>query len=155
MDASLNKSFEKLKYDLVRENLISYEDLENAQAIAQAQNINLGQALINCNLIDENKLLKFIEEDGTYSLITTFSDNMFSDGDLYKNNGFSIYKEIPCDFYYLINNRRVNKQNISKEWFLHHGYEYIEDMSETELAKYNDIKRIYDAGKIKWYKRLH
>jgi hypothetical protein len=43
----------------------------------------------------------------------------------------------------------------SKEWFLHHGYEYIEDMSETELAKYNDIKRIYDAGKIKWYKRLH
>lgn len=43
----------------------------------------------------------------------------------------------------------------SKEWFLHHGYEYIEDMSETELAKYNDIKRIYDSGKIKWYKRLH
>ena len=61
MDASLNKTFEKLKYDLVRENLISYEDLENAQAIAQAQNINLGQALINCNLIEENKLLKFIE----------------------------------------------------------------------------------------------
>ena len=60
MDASLNKTFEKLKYDLVRENLISYEDLENAQAIAQAQNINLGQALINCNLIEENKLLKFI-----------------------------------------------------------------------------------------------
>ena len=54
MDASLNKTFEKLKYDLVRENLISYEDLENAQAIAQAQNINLGQALINCNLLSQN-----------------------------------------------------------------------------------------------------
>lgn len=61
MDSSLNKTFEKLKYDLVREDLISYEDIENAQSIAQAQNINLGQALINSNLIDETRLLKFIE----------------------------------------------------------------------------------------------
>lgn len=61
MDASTNKTFEKLKYDLVRENLISYEDIENAQSIAQVQNINLGQALINSNLIEESKLLKFIE----------------------------------------------------------------------------------------------
>lgn len=109
----------------------------------------------DCNLRGGfSKLLKYIEDNGTYGLITTFSDNMLSDGELYKNNGFDILKKIPCDFYYLINNKRVNRQSINKEWFLHHGYEYIEEMSEVELASYNGIKRIYDAGKIKWYKKI-
>lgn len=56
-----NKTLEKLKYDLVRDGFIRYEELENAQEIANAQNINIAQALINSNLISEEKLLSFLE----------------------------------------------------------------------------------------------
>ena len=61
MDKFTNKTIEKLKYDLVREGLISYEQLENAQEIAQVQSINVAQALIKMKLITEQSLLSFIE----------------------------------------------------------------------------------------------
>ena len=61
MDIITNKTIEKLKYDLVRDELISYEDFEKAEELANSQNINIGQALINSGLIDEEKLLQFLE----------------------------------------------------------------------------------------------
>ena len=61
MDAVNNKTLEKLKYDLVREGLVEYETVENAQELANAQNINIGQALINSNILTEETLLKFLE----------------------------------------------------------------------------------------------
>lgn len=62
MDLVTNKTIDKLKYDLVRNNIITFEDIEHAQEIANAQNTNLGQVLINSSLISEEKLLKFLEE---------------------------------------------------------------------------------------------
>lgn len=56
-----NKTLEKLKYDLVRDSLVEYEILEKAQEIANAQNINIGQALINSGCLTEESLLKFLE----------------------------------------------------------------------------------------------
>ncbi len=61
MEFVRNKTLEKLKYDLVRDNLIKYEDLETAQQVADAQHVNLGQVLISSGLIEENTLLKFLE----------------------------------------------------------------------------------------------
>lgn len=57
-----NKTIEKLQYDLVRDNLLDFEDLERAREISKVQNTNLGQALINSSLISEEKLMKFFEE---------------------------------------------------------------------------------------------
>ena len=54
-----NKTLEKLKYDLVRDGLVSYEDIEKAHEIAVSQNVNIGQILIKSNLITEEILLKF------------------------------------------------------------------------------------------------
>lgn len=56
-----NKTLEKLKYDLVRDSLVEYEIVEKAQEIANAQNINIGQALINSGSLSEETLLKFLE----------------------------------------------------------------------------------------------
>lgn len=61
MEALSNKTLEKLKYDLVRDNIVSYETIEKAQELAAAQNINLGQVLINLGVIKEDRLLKFLE----------------------------------------------------------------------------------------------
>lgn len=56
-----NKTLEKLKYDLVRAGLVPYETIEKAEEIASAQNINIGQALINSGSISEENILKFLE----------------------------------------------------------------------------------------------
>ena len=56
-----NKTLEKLKYDLVRAGLVPYETIEQAEEIAQAQNINIGQVLINSGSITEDEIIKFLE----------------------------------------------------------------------------------------------
>ncbi|MBQ9244707.1 Flp pilus assembly complex ATPase component TadA [bacterium] len=61
MEAVTNKTLEKLKYDLVRDGLVSYEDLEKANELALSQNVNIGYILIKSNLITEDALLKFLE----------------------------------------------------------------------------------------------
>ena len=61
MPAITNKTLETLKYDLVREGLVSYEVVEQAQEIANARSINIGQALIDSGFITEDKLIKFLE----------------------------------------------------------------------------------------------
>ena len=47
MDLVTNKTIDKLKYDLVRNNIITFEDIEKAQEMANVQNINMGKVLIN------------------------------------------------------------------------------------------------------------
>ena len=51
-----NKTLERLKYDLVKEGLIEYETLEKAQELANAQKINVGQALVNSHVLTEDAL---------------------------------------------------------------------------------------------------
>ncbi|MFI3301362.1 MAG: ATPase, T2SS/T4P/T4SS family [Candidatus Gastranaerophilales bacterium] len=61
METVTNKTLEKLKYDLVRAGLVAYETIEKAEEISNAQNINIGQALINSGSISEESILKFLE----------------------------------------------------------------------------------------------
>ncbi len=57
-----NKTIDKLKYDLVRDGLVTYDDIEHASELAVAQNTNIGQILINTKMIQEDVLMKFLEE---------------------------------------------------------------------------------------------
>lgn len=57
-----NKTLDKLKYDLVRDGLVTYDDIEHAQELALAQSTNIGQVLINTQMIKEDVLMKFLEE---------------------------------------------------------------------------------------------
>ena len=61
MEFVTNKTLEKLKYDLVRDGLVSYEDIEKAHELAVSQNVNIGYILIKSGLITEEALLKFLE----------------------------------------------------------------------------------------------
>jgi len=61
METINNKTLEKLKYELVRDGIVSYETLEKAEDLASVQNINIGQALINSGIIAETTLLQFLE----------------------------------------------------------------------------------------------
>ena len=57
-----NKTIDKLKYDLVRDGLVTYDDIEHATELAIAQNTNIGQILINTQMIEESILMRFLEE---------------------------------------------------------------------------------------------
>ena len=61
METVTNKTLEKLKYELVRDGIVSYETLEKAEELANVQRINIGQALINSGILEEDTLLKFLE----------------------------------------------------------------------------------------------
>ena len=61
METINNKTLEKLKSELVRDGIVSYETLEKAEELANVQNINIGQALINSGILSEDTLLKFLE----------------------------------------------------------------------------------------------
>jgi len=61
METINNKTLEKLKYELVRDGIVSYETLEKAEELANVQNINIGQAMINSSILNEDTLLKFLE----------------------------------------------------------------------------------------------
>ena len=56
METINNKTLEKLKYELVRDGIVSYETLEKAEELANVQNINIGQAMINSGILNEETL---------------------------------------------------------------------------------------------------
>ena len=60
MEVVTNKTLEKWKYELVRDGLVPYEVLEQAESLANAENINIGQALINSGVLAEETLLKLL-----------------------------------------------------------------------------------------------
>ena len=62
MQAVTNKTLEKLKYDLVRDGLVSFDDVDRATQIALSQNTNIGQVLITSGILQEDVILKFLEE---------------------------------------------------------------------------------------------
>ncbi len=57
-----NKAIDKLKYDLVREGLLDYNQLVDSIEHSREQQTNLGQVLIQNNIINEESLLNFLEK---------------------------------------------------------------------------------------------
>lgn len=101
------------------------------------------------------KLLAYSTKELDVSKFVTFSDNCVSDGSLYKNHGFIRDKELKPDYMYVEKDKRKHKfgYRISK-FRSREDLDYIESLSETELAKLNNLPRIWDAGKIRWIKEV-
>lgn len=101
------------------------------------------------------KLLKYFENNYDFDQITTFSDHSVSDGNLYINNGFIEYGEIKPDYSYIIGRKRTHKFNYRLKKFKNDPNLIWEDgLTEKELAKLNNLKRIWDCGKTKFVKIL-
>lgn len=83
--------------------------------------------------------------------IVTFSDNSVSNGDLYAQSGFKMDKELPVDYMYLYQHRRVHKFNFRRSRFEKDpNLKYDERMSESQLAELNNIHKVHDYGKKRW-----
>lgn len=108
------------------------------------------------------KLLKNAVEElrglGCTSVVS-FSDNTISNGGLYKTLGFRFDKELPADYRYVGSKTgwvRKPKEAFQKGRFKSNdNLLYKEGTTERELAKLNELYRIYDAGKRRWVLELN
>ena len=81
----------------------------------------------------------------------TFADHQVSKGGLYERLGFTLDKEIPPDYSYVVNNKRTHKFNYRKKRFLTDPQlTYVEGLYEKELARLNGLPRIWDSGKTRY-----
>lgn len=75
---------------------------------------------------------------------------------LYKKNGFIPVKDLKPDYMYLVGSERKHKFGYRLVKFKNDdNLLWQEGLSETQLAKLNNIERIWDAGKTKWVKTLN
>lgn len=99
------------------------------------------------------KLLKYAEITYQPERFVSLSDNCVSNGDLYRNNGFILDKEFAPDYMYSTREGRKHKFEYSLKRFKEDpNLEYIEGLTEAQLAEYNKLYRIWDAGKQRWVK---
>lgn len=99
-----------------------------------------------------SKLLKAFERDNPQiKEIVSFSDNDYSDGKVYKENGFKIIKELKQDYFYIkpLANYlliRKHKSSMRKEKL---GIRNSVT-TEKEYVESLGLLRCYNSGKIKW-----
>lgn len=101
------------------------------------------------------KLISYIIKQYNFEEFITFSDHGISDGNLYSSNGFTADKELAPDYMYLVNGERKHKFGYRIQKFkTNDKLKWQEGMSETQLAKLNNLERIWDAGKTRWVKKI-
>jgi len=84
-----------------------------------------------------SKLFKYFNEKYDVNNITSFSNNAYSSGDLYLKLNFRVDKLLQPDFHFILNHKREHKFNFRKN-----------RIKYPKIKK--DLKKIYDAGKIKF-----
>lgn len=101
-----------------------------------------------------SKLLNyFIKKYGSkYKSIVSFSDNNYSNGNVYKALGFYLNKNLSPDYKYIINGIQYHKSGFRKDRIFKNFVipEIMIDSTEWELMKYLGYDRIWDTGKKKW-----
>ena len=82
-----------------------------------------------------------------YDQILSWSDNRWSQGNVYRKLGFVLDQELGPDYCYVKNNvlKRFSKQSLKKK-----GAERTGDKTERELRKDQGFSRIWDCGKKRW-----
>lgn len=111
-----------------------------------------------CNKIDisviggASKLLSFFIKKYNPKEIETYSDNMISNGNLYRKLGFEFSHETNPGYYYLINKKKENRFSYRKDILVREGFD--KNKSEEEIMMERGYHRIYNAGNKKWiYKK--
>jgi hypothetical protein len=107
-----------------------------------------------CNKIENNvvggasKLLNYFINKYNPVEIQTYSDNLISEGDLYRNLGFNYIHESEPGYWYVINGIREHRFNWRKQKLVEMGYD--KEKTENEIMLELGFWRIYNAGNKKW-----
>ena len=95
-------------------------------------------------------LIKYAKKNGYINLIS-WSDNRYSQGNVYKKLSFKLIEELKPDYSYIApKNTRQSKQSNKKKNLLKKGAIGTMENTEKELAKTLGLYRIWDCGKKRW-----
>lgn len=98
----------------------------------------------------QSKILSWIKNNYDFKNIITFSDNETSNGNMYEKTGWKKVVDIDPDYKYVYLSKRYHKFNFRKSRFESKGLFYDPNMTENELAKQNNLTRVWDCGKVKY-----
>lgn len=103
----------------------------------------------------QSKLLAYAERVRPWARLITFADHEVSDGNLYEKTGWTAEKVLRPDYRYVVGGRRVHKFNYRLARFRSDpNLEYVEGLSERELAALNKLHRVWDSGKTRYVKTV-
>ncbi len=100
-----------------------------------------------------SKLLSNFKKNYKYDFIESFSDNRYSNGNVYDKNNFILDSEVKPSYWYIFGIKRYHKFNFRKKEIIKkfsNKYNINESMTENEMMKKVKAKKIYDAGLKKW-----
>ena len=98
-----------------------------------------------------NSYLCLWAKDKGYDKIVTWSDNRWSEGNVYKSMGYNLEEELGPDYSYVYGIERLSKQSCQKKHLLKKG---AVGNTEHEMALSLGYSRIYDCGKKRWVLKL-
>lgn len=109
----------------------------------------------NCNVQGIfSKLLKFAIDQHNWNEIKSISDNRYSLGNLYQNNGWNYIKEYLPTYYYTDGYKIFHRFNFRKKSIKNRFGLDVTGKTEIQLIDQLGYDRIWDAGKKLWqYKR--
>lgn len=80
--------------------------------------------------------------------IISWSDNRYSDGNIYEKLGFEKVEDLKPDYYYV--NIKAPKKRLSKQSQSKKNSNCPKEMTELEWANSRGLSRIWDCGKTRW-----
>lgn len=90
-------------------------------------------------------IAKLLKNANIKEPIVSYSDNRWSEGDIYKRLGFILETQIRPDYFYIGKSRIHSKQSMKKT-----KEESMLGVSEHELRLAQGYLRVYDCGKKRW-----
>lgn len=102
----------------------------------------------NTNIVGgASKLFKNAVKENGWKHVITWSDNRFSDGNMYLQLGFLLSEQLPPDYCYWDskNNKIISKQQCTKKQL-----QCNSNQAERERALELGLYRIWDCGKKRW-----
>lgn len=101
---------------------------------------------INLNVIGGfSKLLKYFRQNYTGSIIT-YADKRYSNGDLYRTNGFQELKDSQPNYFYTRGQELYSRMQFQKHKLEKQLKDYDFKLSEAENMFINGYRRIWDCG---------
>jgi hypothetical protein len=94
-------------------------------------------------------LLNYTKENG-YKRLISWSDNRWSEGNVYGKLGFQLTENSGPDYSYVQKQRRISKQSCKKKSLIQKGAKGTMENTEKELAITLNLRRIWDCGKKRW-----
>lgn len=82
-----------------------------------------------------------------YKEVISWSDNRWSEGNIYQTLGFQKDATLRPDYSYIYGGRRLSKQSCTKKMLLKKG---AIGNTEADMARSLGYLKIYDCGKIRW-----